>query len=184
MKCYLIRHGKDDDSVRGGWSNSSLTDEGVMQVNKLVCEILTSDNMNIGSVYTSDLLRARQTADILASALSVPIVEKTNFREVNNGVLAGMDNRLAEEKYPGLYWRSLDWAESYPEGESPCEFYERIADAWNKFKTELQNAERNVILVTHGGVINAIQCIEHQIAYSNKVNPFPIGNAEMLCIEF
>lgn len=184
MKCYLTRHGKDDDSVRGGWSNSPLTEEGIIQVNKLVCEILASDNMNIGSVYTSDLLRARQTADILASALSVPIVEKTNFREVNNGVLAGMDNRLAEEKYPGLYWRSLDWEESYPEGESPCEFYERIADAWNNFKTELQNAERNVILVTHGGVINAIQCIEHQITYSNKVNPFPIGNAEMICIEF
>jgi broad specificity phosphatase PhoE len=35
----------------------------------------------------------------------------------------------------------------------------------------------------HGGVINVIQCIEKGIAYSNKANPFPIGNAEIINIE-
>ena len=41
----------------------------------------------------------------------------------------------------------------------------------------------DVILVTHGGVMNVIQCIEHGISYSNKVNPYPVGYAEMIAIE-
>lgn len=183
MICYLIRHGKDDDSVRGGWSNSPLSAEGVKQVARLASEILSANNMNIGTIYSSDLPRARQTAEILSSAISVPVVEMPEFRETNNGVLAGMNNQIAEEQYPGMYWSALDWEQAYPDGESPCQFYNRIADAWHSFRNTVQCSDRNVILVTHGGVINVIQCIEHGIAYSNKANPFPVSNAEMIGIE-
>ena len=183
MICYLVRHGKDDDSVRGGWSNSPLTTDGVKQVERLSAEILSANNLDIGLIYSSDLLRAMQTAEILASALSVKIIEAPEFRETNNGVLAGMNNQLAEEQYPGMYWSALDWEQAYPDGESPSQFYKRIADAWHGFRNIVQCSDRNVILVTHGGVINVIQCIEHGISYSNKANPFPQSNAEMIGIE-
>lgn len=180
MICYIIRHGKDDDSVRGGWSDTPLSAEGIRQVQRLSAEILTSEDMDIGAIYASDLPRARQTAQIISSALSVPVIEMPEFREVNNGALAGMKNQVAEEQYPGLYWSTLDWEQAYPDGESPCQFYHRIADAWHRFKQSVHCMEHNVILVTHGGVINVIQCIEHGIPYSNKINPFPIRNAEMI----
>ncbi len=182
MICYLVRHGKDDDSVRGGWSDSPLTTEGIQQVERLVAEIRSARKLEIGIIYTSDLPRAKQTAAIVSSALSVPIIEMPEFRETNNGILAGMNNQIAAEQYPGLYWSALDWEECYPEGESPRQFYNRISEAWYKFKKMIQNAERDVVLVTHGGVINVIQCIEHGIVYSNKANPFPVGNAEMIDI--
>lgn len=35
MICYLVRHGQDDDTVRGGWGNSELTETGIEQVNAL-----------------------------------------------------------------------------------------------------------------------------------------------------
>lgn len=180
MICYLIRHGKDDDSVRGGWSNAPLTAEGIEQVHRLSKKIRMSDGMDIGAIYTSDLPRAKQTAQIISSAISVPVIELPQFREVNNGVLAGMKNQMADEQYPGLYWSTFGWEQAYPGGESPCAFYNRIADAWHCFRQKIRGVEHNVILVTHGGVINAIQCIEHGIAYSNKTNPFPIRNAEMI----
>lgn len=180
MMCYLIRHGKDDDSVRGGWSNSPLTSEGRMQVNNLAVKLTSRDDLNIGMIYTSDLLRAIQTADILSVALSAPVTELPEFRESNNGILAGMDNVLAAERYPGLYWSNLSWEQAYPGGESPCKFHERISNAWYAFKKTIQGLDYNVILVTHGGVINVIQCIENGITYSNKSNPFPMGNAEMI----
>lgn len=183
MVCYLIRHGKDDDSVRGGWSNCSLTDEGVKQVERLCAEILAAKNMNIGIIYSSDLPRAIQTAEIISSAISAQIVEMPEFRETNNGVLAGMNNQLADEQYPNLYWSVLDWEQAYPDGESPCEFYKRIADAWYHFRNAVQSSDCNVLLVTHGGVINVIQCIEHGVSYSNKANPFPVDYAEMISIE-
>lgn len=183
MICYLVRHGKDDDSVRGGWSDSPLTEEGIKQANRLAVEIQTDTSMNIGTIFSSDLPRAKQTADILSSIISVPVIEMSEFRETNNGLLAGMNNQLAEERYPGLYWSTLEWEQTYPQGESPCQFYNRIAVAWSKFKNNVQGLSSDVILVTHGGVINVIQCIEQGIIYSNKENPFPLGNAEMVGIE-
>ena len=54
MICFLIRHGKDDDSVRGGWSDSLLTAEGVKQVERLSAEI-RSANIDISMIYSSDL---------------------------------------------------------------------------------------------------------------------------------
>ena len=38
-------------------------------------------------------------------------------------------------------------------------------------------------MVTHGGVMSAIQCLEHGILYSNKTNPYPVSYAEMVAIE-
>ena len=183
MICYLIRHGKDDDSVRGGWSNSSLTDEGILQVKRLSEKILSDNQIHIEEIYTSDLPRARQTADFLSEALSIPVIEAPEFRETNNGVLAGIDNMLAEKQYPGLYWSTLDWDEPYPDGESPHQFYNRIADAWRRFKKEVCEHHHNVALVTHGGVINVIQYIENNILYSNKAKPFSIGYAEIIRIQ-
>ena len=113
----------------------------------------------------------------------LPVIETPQFRETNNGVLAGMDNELAKRLYPGLYWSALDWEQSYPEGESPCAFYTRIRDAWYAFKKQIQSVGGDVILVTHGGVINVIRCIESGIQYSNKSNPFPTSNAETVEIE-
>lgn len=183
MICYLVRHGKDDDSVRGGWSNSPLTEEGIQQVDRLAAEMQSAGKTDIGIIYTSDLPRAKQTAEILSMALAVPVIEMPEFRETNNGILAGMNNQVASEQYPGLYWSTLDWEEAYPGGESPCRFYNRIADAWHAFKNTLQKNDQDVMLVTHGGVINVIQCIEHAMVYSNKENPFPVGNAECIAVE-
>lgn len=183
MVCYLIRHGKDDDTVRGGWSASPLTDEGIAQVKVLASNILNAGKMQIEAIYTSDLPRARQTADILSAALHITVTEKPEFRETNNGILAGMDNHLAAERYPGLFWSTLDWDQCYPGGESPCQFFNRIKDAWRSFKKETQSADYNVILVTHGGVINVIRCIENGIQYTNKEHLFPTSNAEMVAID-
>ena len=183
MICYLIRHGKDDTSVRGGWSNSPLSSEGIAQAEQLASTILQADKQDIAAIYTSDLPRARQTAEILSSALSVPVIELPEFREADNGVLAGMDNQAALEQFPGLYWNALEWEQPYPGGESPCQFFSRIAAAWHNLKAKLRNMNHNAALVTHGGVLNVIRCIESGVQYSNKTNPFPAGYAEQIGIE-
>ena len=182
MICYLVRHGADDDTVRGGWSNSPLTDIGISQVEQLSAQLAADAHFCASHIYTSDLPRARQTADILAATLSLPVTELPSFRETNNGELAGMDNDLANQKYPGLYWNALAWDEHYPGGESPQEFFHRIERAWLAFKAQLQEDGENVVLVTHAGVINAIACIENNTAYTNKRLSYPTKNAEIVAI--
>ena len=179
----MVRHGKDDETVWGGWCNASLCDEGIAQVEALAHRLSQDKDFRIGAMFASDLVRTRETAEILNSAFHVSVEFCPQFREVNNGLLAGMKNDVAKVKFPGLYWSTLEWEEHYPCGESPREFYERISGAWNDFKAKIKELPYNVILVTHGGVMNVIQCLEHGISYSNKANPYPVGYAEIVAID-
>lgn len=183
MNCYILRHGKDDESVRGGWSSSSLTKDGVLAVEKLAEDLASDSNMNIKRIFSSDLLRARQTAEIIASKLRIETEYLPQFREANNGLLAGMNNEIASAKYPGLYWNTLGWDECYPAGESPHQFFDRIATAWHIFKKSIADVNGDVLLVTHGGVINVIYHIENKIEYSNQSKPFSVKSAEIVSFE-
>lgn len=183
MICYIVRHGKDDNAVRGGWSNAPLTEEGVSEVKAFAEKLSLNPTLNITDIFSSDLLRAKQTAEIISSKLHIEVQFLPLFREVNNGVLAGMKNDIAKEKYPTLFWNTLEWDECYPEGESPKAFFERINLAWENFKKLIHKAKGNVLLITHGGVINVIYHIENNIPYSNKNKTFSVKTAEMVQFE-
>ena len=117
---YLMRHGADPSDRYGGWSTYGLTEEGKEQVHIAKSKLR---NKSITKIYASDLVRARETAEIVADELTLPIIFLPQFRESNNGLLAGMLKTEALEKYPRLFWNSLDWTESWPGGESPEQFF-------------------------------------------------------------
>ena len=175
---YLMRHGADPSDRYGGWSTFGLTEKGKAQVHQAKGALLDKD---IQRIYSSDLARAQETAEIVAEALSLNISYLPQFRESNNGLLAGMLKTEAAEKYPGVYWNNLDWTEPWPGGESPREFFLRIQNAWYEFKE--QTGRDNVLLVSHGGVMNIILCLEKGIAYTNKETHFQIKDAEIVPIE-
>lgn len=183
MICYLVRHGKDDSTVRGGWNRHPLTEEGSAQAAALA-DFLGSHDFGIRHIYSSDLRRAMQTAAPVAERLDLPVIPMPAFREVNNGDLAGLKNELASRLYPGLYWNTLDWDQRYPGGESPRDFYERIRSAWKLFQKEIADRGENVLLVTHGGVINVILTLVNGEAYSNKTPPRKIRNAEWIPLAY
>ena len=183
MICFLVRHGKDDDTVRGSWSQQPLTDEGEVQAAELAVFVQKS-GLGIQQVYSSDLLRAMQTAQIVADSLRLPIVPKPEFREVNNGNLAGIKNELAAKQYPGLYWNTLAWEQQYPGGESPKEFYERIRCAWDVLQKDILERNENVMLVTHGGVMHVILSIVKGEIYSNQASPRKIRNAGLIALKY
>ena len=183
MICYLVRHGKDDDTLRGGWSQQPLTDEGEVQAAELA-DFVQKSGLGIQQIYSSDLLRAMQTAQIVADSLRLPIAPKPEFREANNGNLAGMKNELAAEQYPGLYWNTLAWEQQYPGGESPKEFYERIRCAWDVLQKDILERNENVMLVTRGGVMHVILSIVKGEIYSNQASPRKIRNAELIALKY
>ncbi len=179
MTVYLVRHGADDNSKRGGWSNHPLTDEGLKQSEELA-QRLKDNKCDAEIILSSDLLRAKQTAEVLAKNLNLDIEYISDFREVNNGDLAGMDNAVADKLYPNLYWRKLEWEQHYPNGESPKEFYERVKTAWEKL---ISCNHKSIILVTHGGVINVIMHLVNGVQYSNNNNACKIGTVDYIEIE-
>ena len=173
----LMRHGEDPSDRCGGWSKYGLTEKGRSQVHK--AKNILSDK-GITKIYSSDLVRAKETAEIVANALSLEISYLPQFRESNNGLLAGMLKSAAEKKFPGVYWNALDWTEAWPEGETPEQFFLRIQRAWYEFKTLV--GKNNVLLVSHGGVMNIILCLENGIPYTNKETRYQIKDAEIIQI--
>lgn len=182
MTCYLVRHGQDDETVRGGWSDHSLTPVGREQVHALAQHI-AAEGIVIDRIYSSDLQRAKETAEILSEYLNVPVTYDVGFRETNNGELAGLKHETADKQFPGLYWSSLEYTECFPGGESPELFFDRIKNAWADFKkAALTQPYQTLLLVTHGGVIETILCIENNIDLTNKVRYFSAPNARLIPI--
>lgn len=178
MKFIFIRHGKDDDRYRGGWSNLDITDEGKKQAEEL-SKYLENNNLNIKKIITSDLKRAVSTANIINEKLNLSIELEPNLREMNNGDLAGMLNDEALTKYPDLFFNTLDMNEKYPNGESPIEFYNRIKGWFNETYNFYKDQDGSIIIVTHAGVINIIYYIVNNLEWSNKSKTIKINNCSM-----
>jgi len=183
LRCYLIRHGQDDESRRGGWSMYGLTDVGV-ETAKHLGRTFARHIGEIGEIFSSDLPRAMETAIYIGEALSMPIHSLPAFREVNNGVLAGMPNTVALEEYPGLFWHKLAWDEPYPEGESPAFFAARIAEGWKAFTESCAGVRKDRILVTHSGVIRVILALVEGRQYSHLEKGENIAHGGIVALRY
>jgi len=187
MAIYLVRHGQDEEGYRGGWSQRGLINEGIRQAEKLGQYLNEhKHDFNIHRIVCSDLQRASQTATVLADHLGLPFHSSKDWRETNNGLLAGMPHALAEEQFPGLYFSSLRMDERFPGGESPQENFARIKESFVKLcQHQLAiNDNENVLVVTHGGVINIIYHLIKDIVWSNKNPFFPAANTSLHKIEY
>lgn len=175
MKLIFVRHGKDDDRYRGGWSALDLTPEGRCQAERLAKHIRENNRYyRIACIVSSDLPRAMTTANCIAAELGLPIQKDRRLREIDNGDLAGMLNETALEKYPGLFFNALEMDEHYPNGESPRDFFRRI-ELWLSEFAANRPAE-NVLVLTHGGVINVVYHLVKGMEWSNKNPPFPAAS--------
>ncbi len=180
MNILFVRHGKDSDQHRGGWSQLDLLPEGKREA-KMLADYLVQhkEDYHFTKMITSDLKRAETTATILAEVLQLPLEKESSLRETNNGDLAGMLNSEADQKFPRLYFRSLAMDKHYPNGESPREFYQRIKTWFQRFLQENDDSDETQIVVTHGGVINIIYHLVNQIEWTNKSNLFHVKHCSI-----
>ena len=146
---YLMRHGQDDESFIGGWSNVDLIPEGIKSVQETAAWI--KDNLNIKRIVCSDVYRALHTAKIVNEYLDVPLEKSEMFREQSKGLLNGMPRDEANLKY-GEFLNSVDKYTIYPQGESLEQLYLRIRNTLE----DIKRMDDNTLIVTHRGVINMI----------------------------
>jgi len=166
---YLVRHGLDDETFIGGWSNVDLIKKGIKQSHKLGKFI--NENFNIDKIYTSDVTRALSTSNIINEYIDVEVIEEPRFRELNKGLLNGMDVGESYIKYPE-YKDLKDIHIEYPEGESYIGFYERI-----KKELDYILSLDNCIIVTHRGVINVLYFILNNMEPNLDKKQFGVKHA-------
>ena len=157
----LLRHGEDEQDKLGGWSDNHLTTNGIMQINE-VCDYLDKD---YDLIISSDLVRTKETAEIISSKLLKKIIFNEKLREINNGELKNLTKEEFNNKYPGLYFNALMMEQAYPNGESPIDFYIRIKEVFIEILNNYKG--KKLLIITHGGVITVIQCLLNGWKYSN-----------------
>ena len=80
---YLLRHALDDEKYVGSWSDVSILKSEEEKV-KLQAKYI-KDNLKITNIYSSDIKRAQQTAEIVAKELNKKVLLDKNLREQNKG---------------------------------------------------------------------------------------------------
>ena len=167
---YLIRHGLDDENFIGGWSDQDLILEGKMQIMKQR-EFLKE--LTIHRIVSSDIKRARTSAEIINEVLQKEVFYTPLFRELNKGILNGMKKSDAKEKYYHLL-TPMDIYTTYPNGESLYSFYQRI----QKLIPELESYE-NSLIVTHRGVINMLYYDFNHMMVDNDKEKWGVTHASI-----
>lgn len=149
----LLRHGETPLSIEkrfAGVGDAVLTDHGVAQAEAAAAHLAdwTRTHGAIQAVVSSPLKRTRATADAVARALNVAVIEDPGFAETNFGEWEGMTFAEVRDQAPDLLraWRS-DPEAAPPGGESFAAVARRVAAA----RTRLLDAhpEQTVVVVSH-----------------------------------
>jgi broad specificity phosphatase PhoE len=152
---YLIRHGQTTGDVEnryGGSYDDHLTDLGRRQSHSVAQSLIGTQ---LTMVYSSPLSRARETADIVATALKAPQKVLPAFRECNRyGILSGMSKSDALRAHPEEVARLADLHKTVTGAEPYSEFRRRVTEAFDSLGRG--NPSGSIALITHGGVFRVL----------------------------
>lgn len=153
----VVRHGETDWNVSGvlqGWIDVPLNAKGRRQAQELGVAYAAA---GFTAVWTSPLLRASETADIVAQVLKLPVpIRHLGLKERRFGAIQGIPKEELADLNPVLAQQLLrrNPAAEFPEGEDMEEFAERALGAILQIGQE--QAHKCVMVVTHGWVMDAI----------------------------
>ena len=179
----LVRHGQTDWNLEGryqGQSDVPLNEKGFEQAKSLVGKL---KGKTFITIYTSDLLRAQQTAEPIANALGLPIQIEPRLREINQGEWEGVLVDDIKARYAGLWsQRTVDPASVRPPGgETVSEVAARVYAALDDIARLIPAG--NVLIVSHGLSIATAICRDKGIPVGQAYTVIP-ENVEPVWIDW
>lgn len=156
---YLVRHGETLANRQGilqGWSNNPLDDTGEKQAAALVAR---AERVPLAAIYTSDLIRTRQTAAPLAQARGIQPIVLPGLREVSFGKWDGHHLDEIQEKDPETL-RDIFLKPAQVDLEAEEDLYASQKRGWKTFKglVEKMEPDTSILCVSHGGLIRLLVC--------------------------
>ena len=160
MTILLARHGETDDNIEPiriqGRRDTPLNDTGRAQAGELAERVAGE---GIASLWSSQLSRARETAEIVGARLGLEPVIDERLAEGDRGELEGRYWRDVAREDPELYaaWRRAGERFRFPRGESLREQMERTLAALADVRAA---GPLPALVVAHGGSIRVVRCVE------------------------
>jgi 2,3-bisphosphoglycerate-dependent phosphoglycerate mutase len=155
----LARHGETNDNRPPlrfqGWRDTPLNDIGRRQAHELAARMV---GQGIASVWSSDLSRARETAEIVDSRLGLGVRLDARLREGNRGRWEGRLFQDVARAEPELFagWERAGAGWRFPGGESLEEQLERVSACVADVRA---TGELPALVVCHGGSIRVMLCL-------------------------
>ena len=174
MTTFLfIRHGQTEWNAQGRWQGFTdipLNETGRAQAQALAKRLAS---WPLNAVYSSDLVRAAETAQALATPHNLQPILDAHWRERGLGQLEGLTQPEIRQKFPYLVLPRT-YIEA-PEGESYEKLQKRVLAGYKKLLRQHGQGE-TVAVVSHGGTLRMI--ISHVLGLPERLYaPFTLdGN--------
>jgi broad specificity phosphatase PhoE len=159
MEIFFVRHGESEANIQHVISNRGyihgLTIKGREQSMELAD---TLKFKQIRQVFSSPLLRAVETAQILADRLDCPLEITDALREFDCGILEGKSDSLSWKLHSQIFdqWKDGKWDYRIQDGESFNDMRDRFLPYLGKILNEYQGTKDNFIMVGHGGLYHCM----------------------------
>lgn len=160
---YLVRHGQTDWNVEGRWQGQAdvpLNERGRQQAAHIARSL---SEVGLVAIYSSDLIRAHETAGVLADLTGLEVQLDPRLREIHQGQWQGLLVTDIEEQYGREFRRRRNDPLNVapPGGETVLQVRERVVDAIQDIVQ--QHPHERVAVVSHGFALAVIQ-----VHYQNR----------------
>jgi broad specificity phosphatase PhoE len=176
---YIVRHGQTEWNVKKltqGHKDSPLTEQGISQAKELGKKLL---KVKFDRAFSSDLLRAKRTAEIIALEHKLEVQTTELLREKSWGKLEGTDFETFTRTYNALVGAEKVQAEKELELEPDEEVVQRLITFLRE--TAVLYPSQSILIVTHGSIISRF--LNHLGLWEKERPPDAISNGALAVIE-
>lgn len=185
LHIYLARHGQDEDNAAGilnGRRDQPLTTIGQQQAETVTAKIAKA-GLRFAAIYTSPLLRTRQTAETIARGIHGPTpIPLEGLIERDFGCMSGkLQNTITETCAPDIlitqtivYFLNPEGAETFPD------LLKRAKGLLDELYA--LHTDGSILLVTHGDFGKMIYAQYYQLPWQDVLTQFHFGNSELLLL--
>ncbi len=185
---YIARHGETEWNIKRiiqGQSNSNLTPNGIEQA-KMLCKDLR--DIKFDALYSSDLSRAKQTAEIISLEKQLAISASHLLRERNYGSWQGKpmkeyseNIKQALDKLGDISLEERQRIKIHEDVESDHEIVSRFITILRE--VSIINPNKNILVISHGGIMRAFLKSLGYFPREIALNPGGFGNCGYMRIE-
>lgn len=150
---YLIRHGQATTQLGEQLKDYGLTALGMAQAEQLSYRLAATKEIAADVLIASTLPRARQTAEIIASALELPILFDDEFQELRVGDAEELSVAEFREKFGGYRFENEPFRPVSPGGENWGQFVLRASTALDRVIHQYEG--KTIVVVCHGGIVDS-----------------------------
>ncbi len=183
LKIYLARHGQNLDNANGilnGHRDEPLTEKGIEQA-RVVAGLIRAAGLHFDYIFTSPLIRAHKTAEIIAETIAGPKpIVMAELIERDFGSMSGIEqSRIEELCSPDIiktdtvtYFLDPPGAETFPD------LLVRARRLLANLKSEYSDG--SILLVTHGDFGKMVYAAYYDLDWQDILTMFHFGNSEVL----